>query len=396
MEHRMPGELGAPDPRLVRRLKLVGIIACVVGVLVVAGGLLDRYFVGRAVAHWTSDQLTPTVNVVTPSAPNGANTLLLPGTLQAYYSAPIYARVPGYLSAWYRDIGAQVHKGEVLGVIETPELDQQIAQAKADLANAMAARGISITTEKRWTSLLTLDAVSKQEAEEKVSDLQAKTALANAAKANLDRLQALKGFAKIVAPFDGVVTNRSVDVGALVNEGAQTSSPLFTVADVHQIRVYVSVPQNYSAEIRPGVTATLSLPEYPGRKFTASLATTADAINQQSNALLVEFHADNADGALKPGGYAQVSIHLAASQNVVSVPASALIFDQYGLHVATVLADSHVLMKPIKIERDLGTAVDIEAGLEPTDRVIDNPPDSLANGDLVHVQQPGAQTVAAP
>ncbi len=392
----MPGELGAPNPGLVRRLRLIGVVACGIGVLVVVGGLADRYFVGRAVAHWTADQLTPTVSVVTPSAPNGSNSLLLPGTLQAYYSAPIYARVPGYLRAWYRDIGAQVHKGEILGEIETPELDQQIAQAKADLANAVAARSISAITEKRWTSLLTLDAVSKQEAEEKISDLQAKTAQANAVKANLDRLDALKGFAKIVAPFDGVVTNRSVDVGALINEGAQSSSPLFTVADVHQIRVYVSVPQNYSAEIRPGVTATLSLPEYPGRAFTASLSTTADAINQQSNALLVEFLANNADGALKPGGYAQVAIHLAASRNVLSVPASALIFDEHGLHVATVLADNHVQMKPIKIERDLGTAVDIDAGLKPTDRVVDNPPDSLANGDLVRVQKSGSQTAATP
>ena len=241
-------------------------------------------------------------------------------------------------------------------------------------------------TAKRWTSLLTLDAVSKQEAEEKTSDLQAKTALVAAAKANLDRLSALKGFAKITAPFDGVVTSRSVDVGALINAGAQSSSPLFTVADLHQIRIYVSVPQNYSAEIHPGLSATLSLPEYPRRTFSAALNTTANSISEQSNALLVEFLADNADGSLKPGGYAQVSIHLAAPENVVSVPASALIFNRSGLHVATVSADGHVLMKPIKIARDLGTEVEIAAGLAPADRIVDNPPNSLANGELVHPQ----------
>lgn len=386
----MPSDLDLPDLRFVRLLRLLGLAAGVIGILVVVAGLADRYFVNRAVARWTAEQLTPTVSVIRPSGAGGSNTLLLPGTLQAFYSAPIYARVPGYLRAWYSDIGAKVHKDQVLGIIETPELDQQIAQAKADLANAQAAQGISAITAKRWTSLLALDAVSKQEAEEKTSDLQAKLAQTNASKANLDRLMALQSFSKIVAPFDGVVTNRSVDVGALVNEGAQSSSPLFTVADIHQIRVYVSVPQNYSAEIRPGVRATLSLPEYPGREFSAALATTADAISQQSNTLLVEFLADNSDGALKPGGYAQVSIHLSPSSSVVSVPASALIFDEHGLHVATVLTDNRVLMKPVKIERDLGTEVDISSGLMPDDRVIDNPPDSLANGDHVKIQANGA------
>ncbi len=385
----MPSELDPPDQRFIRQLRLLGFAAAIIGAVVVVAGLADRYFVNRAVAHWTADQLTPTVSVIHPSGGAGSNTLLLPGTLQAFYSAPIYARVSGYLRIWNSDIGTKVKKDAVLGVIETPELDQQIAQAKADLANAQAARNISATTAKRWTSLLALDAVSKQEAEEKTSDFEAKTALTTAAKANLDRLMALKSFAKIVAPFDGVVTNRSVDVGALINEGAQSSSPLFTVADIHQIRVYVSVPQNYSAEIRPGVKATLSLPEYPGREFSATLATTADAISQQSNALLVEFLADNSDGALKPGGYAQVAIHLTPSSNVVSVPASALIFDEHGLHVATVLADSRVLMKPVKIDRDLGTEVDISSGLNPHDRVVDNPPDSLADGDHVKVQDGG-------
>jgi RND family efflux transporter MFP subunit len=345
--------------------------------------------VGKAVAHWTADQAVPTVNVIRPLTSQGSGTLLLPGTLQAFYSAPIYARVPGYLHVWYEDIGARVHKGEVLGVIDTPDLDQQIEQARGDLANALAAESISSITAKRWTSLLSLDAVSKQEAEEKTSDLQAKTALVSAARANLDRLDALKGFARITAPFDGVVTSRAVDIGALVNAGAQSSSPLFTVADIHQIRVYVSVPQNYSAQIQPGLTATLVLPEYPGRTFVARLDTTANAINQQSDALLVEFLADNADGLLKPGGYAQVSLQLAAPRNVVAVPASALIFNQSGLHVATVSADSHVAMKPVRIARDLGTVVDIDAGLGLNERIVDNPPDSLAPGDLVRIERPG-------
>ena len=377
------------DPALLKRLRLFGIVAGAVAVVVIVGGLIDRYMVGRAVAHWTTEQTVPTVSVIKPIASAGSNTLLLPGTLQAFYSAPIYARVPGYLHAWYKDIGAHVTKGEVLGVIDTPDLDQQIEQAKGDLANATAAQGISEITAKRWTSLLVLDAVSKQEAEEKTSDLQAKTALVTASKANLDRLDALKSFAKITAPFDGVVTSRSVDVGALINAGASTTSPLFTVADIHQIRIYVSVPQNYSAEIHPGLTATLSLPEYPGKTFEAKLDTTANAISEQSNALLVEFLADNASGVLKPGGFAQVSIHLGAPANIVSLPASALLFNQDGLQVATLQPDNRVVMKHVKVARDLGTTVEIDAGLARTDQVIDNPPDSLVNGERVRPQQSG-------
>lgn len=378
------------SPEFFRRLKFVGIVAGCLALLVVVFGLIDRYFVDRAVAHWTADQVTPTVNVVKPLQATGSNTLLLPGTLQAFYSAPIYARVPGYLQIWYKDIGAHVHKGDVLGIIDTPELDQQIDQAKADLANAVAAQQLSQTTATRWSSLLKLDAVSKQETEEKTGDLAVKNAQVAAARANLHRLTALKSFARIVAPFDGTVTNRSVDIGSLINAGAEsTASPLFTVSDIHQIRVYVSVPQNYSAEIRPGVTATLSLPEYPGRTFSAILDTTSHAISERSNSLLVEMMADNPDGALKPGGYAQVTFHLTAPANVVTIPASAMIFNQYGLHVATVLPNNRVLMKTIKIDRDLGTEVEVNAGLAPSDRVVDNPPDSLANGEAVRLAQAG-------
>ncbi len=347
-----------------------------------------RFYVGGAVARWTTEQTIPTVTTVLASTSHNSNTLVLPGTLQAFYKAPIYARVPGYLRAWYKDIGAPVHKGEVLAVIDTPELDQQIEQAKADLQNAVAARDLSQSTAKRWTSLLTLDAVSKQESEEKTSDLQAKTALVAAAKANLDRLNDLKGFARIVAPFDGTVTNRSVDVGALVNAGSESNgTPLFTVADIHRIRVYVSVPQNYSAEIKPGVTAQLSLPEYPGSTFSATLDGSANAISEKSNALLVEFLADNPQGQLKPGGYAQVSIHVPTQQNVVTIPASALIFDQNGLQVATVGAGDRIRMKHIKIARDLGTEVEIDSGIDRRDRIVDNPPDSIAEGDHVHPEQ---------
>jgi len=383
------------NPQLIQRLRLAGIIAAGIGLVIIVSGLATRLYANRSVSHWTEEQAVPTVSVTAPSVSAGSSKLVLPGKLAAFYNAQIYSRVPGYLQFWYKDIGAQVHKGDVLAIIDTPELDQQIEQAKADLANAVAAQRTSQSTAQRWSGLLKLDAVSKQETEEKTGDLAAKNALVDAAQANLHRLSDLKGFARITAPFDGTVTSRSVDIGALINAGAEASSsgsPLFTVSDIHRIRVYVSVPQNYSAEIRSGMTATLKLPQYAGRTFTATLDSTANAMNDQSDALLVELLADNPDGALKPGDYAQVAINLSAPKNVVSVPASALIFDRHGLQVATVMPNNRVAMKSIVIARDMGTTVEIGSGLGPHDRIIDNPPDSIVSGDLVHPEAPAPAT----
>jgi RND family efflux transporter MFP subunit len=364
------------NPQLIQRLRLAGIIAAGIGLVIIVSGLATRLYANRSVSHWTEEQAVPTVSVTAPSVSAGSSKLVLPGKLAAFYNAQIYSRVPGYLQFWYKDIGAQVHKGDVLAIIDTPELDQQIEQAKADLANAVAAQRTSQSTAQRWSGLLKLDAVSKQETEEKTGDLAAKNALVDAAQANLHRLSDLKGFARITAPFDGTVTSRSVDIGALINAGAESSSsgsPLFTVSDIHRIRVYVSVPQNYSAEIRSGMTATLKLPQYAGRTFTATLDSTANAMNDQSDALLVELLAD-------------------APKNVVSVPASALIFDRHGLQVATVMPNNRVAMKSIVIARDMGTTVEIGSGLGPHDRIIDNPPDSIVSGDLVHPEAPAPAT----
>ena len=313
--------------------------------------------------------------------------MLFRSTLQAYYDAKIYAQVPGYLHAWYKDIGAHVKKGDVLALVDTPELDQQIAQARADLGAARSSQKLSAVTAERWNSLLPLDAVSKQDAEEKNADLASKAGATQAAQANLDRLLAMKGFARIVAPFDGTVTKRSVDVGALVSAGpAASGDPLFAVSDVHALRVYVSVPQSFSAQIVPGMQVTLTVPEYPGRTFPAKLVSTSNAISTQSSTLLVEFQVDNAAGQLKPGDYAQVSMGLPGGGAHLRLPASALMFRAEGLRVATVDANNHVVMKPISIETDLGTQVIVAAGLKPQDRVVDNPPDSLGNGDPVRVE----------
>lgn len=381
----VPSDGSSLSMRARRRLKKAGWIAAGVAVLVVAAGVLTRSRVKGETEAFSAAQSVPTVSVISPVGGRLGRSLTLPGRLSAFYSAPLYSRVQGYVQAWYKDIGARVHKGEVLATIDTPDLDDQISQAKADLTNALAAESLSKTTADRWVGLLKLDAVSQQEADEKTGDLAVKSAQVNAARANLDRLEALKSFARITAPFDGIVTKRTVDVGDLVNVGAQTSSgPLFTVSDVHQIRVYVSVPQSYSADIRPGVTAVLKLPEYPDKVFNASLDSTSDAISEASGTLLVELLADNQAGELKPGEYAQVTLR-SPGTDVLRIPASALTFRSDGLRVATVLPDDHVVMKPVQIARDLGTEVEIAGGLTPNDKIIDNPPDSIRTGETVHV-----------
>jgi RND family efflux transporter MFP subunit len=381
----------APTPSI-RKLKIAGLIALGVGGAVVAVGLATRAADTVDLKRWTTAQAVPTVAVVLPGAAPDGQGLTLPGTLAALNDAQIYPRVPGYVHAWYQDIGAHVSKGQLLASIDTPELDQQIVQAKADLASARASLALAETTAKRWSGLLAIDAVSKQEADEKAGDLTVKTALVNASKANLDRLQALKGFAHIVAPFNGIVTSRTADIGALVNAGSGSAgSALFTVADVSRMRLYVHVPQSYSAQIKPGQSATLSLPEYPGRTFTATLVSTSGAISDQSGALLVELQADNSTGALKPGDYAQVRFNLPAAQGGgLTLPASALMFRKQGLEVATIGPNNRVMMKPIVIGQDMGASVEVASGLSPGDRVVDNPPDSLASGDVVRVS--GAAT----
>jgi multidrug efflux system membrane fusion protein len=373
-----------------RQLKRAGIIGgCVLVAIVVIGGGI-RFVQASSLKTWTQEAEVPTVSLIKPQAGGKSQSLILPGTLQAYYDAQLYSRVPGYVHAWYKDIGARVKKGDVLALIDTPELDQQITQARADVGAAQSNQKLSAVTAERWNSLLPLDAVSKQDAEEKNTDLASKAGATKATQANLDRLLAMKEFARIVAPFDGTVTRRTVDVGALVSGGPGSSGdPLFAVSDIHVLRVYVNVPQSYSAQIVPGMQVTLTVPEYPGRTFSAKLDSTSNAISAQSSTLLVEFQADNAAGLLKPGDYAEVSMGLPGGGAHLRLPASALMFRAEGLRVATVGANNRVLMKPISIETDLGTQVIVASGLTPGDRVVDNPPDSLGNGDAVRVEGAG-------
>jgi RND family efflux transporter MFP subunit len=368
-----------------RRLRLGGLIGGGLLAVVVVTGLVSRGMASQQVEAWTQAQAIPTVSLITPVAGDQADVLTLPGQIEADFNAVIHARVSGYVKRWYVDIGAPVKAGQVLADIDTPELDQQFAQARANLATAMANQKLAQITASRWAGLLSRDAVSRQEADEKAGDLEAKTAVAQAAKAEVDRLAALEGFKRIVAPFDGVVTARNTDVGALIAAGNPSDPGLFTVSDVRRLRIYVHAPQSYIAQISPGQVATLAVPEHPGKTFTATLASAAGAVSGQSGSMLVELHADNADGALKPGDYAEVKFTLPAAAGMVRVPASALMFRQKGMAVATVGPNSRVVLKYVTIGQDQGAVVALSSGLNPGDRVIDNPPDSIAENDLVRV-----------
>lgn len=372
-------------PRPQPWLKPASVAAAVLAALVVAGGLATRLAAHQKLEALADAEATPTVRVVAPEAAGGGQPLVLPGRVEAYYDAQIHARVSGYLRRWYRDIGERVRAGEVLADIDTPELDQQLAQARAGLAVAQANRRLAQTTAARWAGLLTQDAVSRQEAEEKAGDLDAKTAQVNAAAADVRRLEALEAFKRITAPFAGVVTGRSTDIGALISAGTPGGTGLFTVADVHRLRIYVRAPQSYAADIHPGSAASLTVPEHPGRVFIATLTANAGAVSDQSGTLLVELQIDNADGALLPGDYAQVRFDLPSPAGAVSLPASALMFRRQGMAVATVGPDSRVVMKPVTVAQDQGATVRIASGLGTGDRVIDNPPDSVVDGEAVRV-----------
>ena len=379
-----------PDqPRILRhapprRLKTVGAVALCAAVGLVAFSMISRVEANQRVGAWTGQRAIPVVKVISLRG-EGPGSLVLPGNIQAFDTAPIHARVPGYLKAWYADIGAPVKAGQLLALIDTPDLDQQLAQAQADLQTAVANQHLADITAKRWAGLLAEDATSHQDADNKNGDLEAKTALVASARANVDRLRALESFKRITAPFDGVVTTRSTDIGALIAVGGVTDTPLFTVSDERKLRIYVEVPQSYTASIKSGLVATFTAPEFPGRTFSASLVTTATAIAPQTGTLLVQFQIDNADRALKPGDYVQVHFDLPATAAAIQAPPSALMFRDSGMAVAVVGPGGRAVIKPVTLGRDFGSTVEIATGLSASDRVIDNPPDSLRGGDEIRI-----------
>jgi RND family efflux transporter MFP subunit len=385
------------------QLRRVGIIALVCALLLAAGGIFWRHEHEKRVAGWTRDQAIPTVPVAVPTRGPEHSELILPGNVQAWYEAPLYARVSGYLKNWYFDYGARVSKGQVLAEIDAPDLDAQLAAARAQLKAAqadvnvkLAQKNFAQTTYERWKGS-PKGSVSEQEIEAKggdyasaVASLQAAQANVGVDKGNVDRLVALQGFKRIIAPFDGIVTARETDIGALINvgSGGDNGPELFRVADVHEMRVFVPVPQQMSAGIANGLTASLYLPQFGQRAFPATVATTARAINITSRTLLVELHAPNPDETLPPGSYTEVHFKLGAPSDTVLIPTSALLFRQNGLEVATLGAGDRIELKRVIPGRNLGTEIEIAGGLTLSDRVVDTPPDSLATGDLVHPERP--------
>ncbi|UZW57951.1 efflux RND transporter periplasmic adaptor subunit (plasmid) [Sphingobium sp. JS3065] len=379
------GAVAGPDNRTLKR---AGIGAGIVALLIVGVGVATRIHATSDLKETVMRDAIPTVAVVLPQRGDKSGALILPGNVQAYNSAAIYARTNGYVRRWLADIGDNVRAGQPLAILDAPDLDQQLAAAQADYQTALANQRLAGTTATRWRAMLEKDAVSRQEADEKAGDLAAKSALSNAALANVKRLRALQGFTRLTAPFDGVVTSRSAQIGALVVAGNAASQPLFTVSDVHRMRIYVRVPQLYSAQLKTGMPATLSLPEYPGRSFTATLTSSAGAVDAQSGAVLVQLQADNPDRALKPGAFAQVRFNVGGGGgDALTLPGSAILYGNDGPTVAVVDGRGKVALQPVTIARDEGARVVISNGLRMGDRVIDTPPDAIQAGDRVHVQQ---------
>jgi RND family efflux transporter MFP subunit len=372
-------------PAAPRGLKTAGIVAALVAAGVVVAGVVVRHHdVGEAQQSADAGSI-PTVHLIAVGAGDAKAPLTLPGTMQAWNTAKLFARVGGYMKAWYKDIGVDVPAGTALGLIDTPELDQQILQARAALARAKADSALARSTAARWNDLLSTNSVSRQEADEKNGALASHNAIVQAAEADLARLIAMKGFATLRAPFAGAVTARTADIGDLVGPGATNQQALFSVADLHRIRIYVSVPQIYSASMKKGLGATLTVPDYPGRKWKAEVIGASGAINGQTGAFDVQLVTDNPGEALKPGGYAQVLFDVTGKAGAVTVPSNTLIFRAAGTQVATVGADGHAHLVPVVVGRDLGGSVEIAQGLRPGMKVVDNPPDSIAEGELVRV-----------
>jgi RND family efflux transporter MFP subunit len=383
-------------PHRTGRLKFIGLAVLIAAAAAAVWGILSRRSDEAALNTWTQQQATPTVSVQHPDTDTAPGSLTLPGDVQAFYDAPIYARVPGYLRSWTQDIGAHVKAGQTLGTIETPELDQELAQAEADLASAKAQGALADLTARRWHALLASNAVSQQSVDEKEGNALAQHATVTAQQAHVDRLLAMSGFKRLAAPFDGIVTARNTDVGALINPGPSEAHPLFRVADTHEMRVYVNVPQAYASQLKTGLKATLTQPQYPGVEFPATLATTSQSVNAESRTVLTELMAANPGGKLWPGTYAEVHFQLPPDPNVLRVPASALIFRNQGAQVAIVTPDNHIDLKDVVIGRNLGTVIEIRSGVTAHDRIVVSPLDTISQGEAVDVSEaPAAPAVAA-
>jgi len=385
MPEMSPAPSPAHDPRIRRYL----LIAAGVAVVLAAWGILSRLYARVLLERAAADAAIVTVATAHPSRGPGTDILVLPGTVQAFYEAPIYARTNGYLHAWYTDIGTSVKKGQLLAEIDTPEVDQQLRQAEADLATAKANYQLARSTNERWQGLLATESVSRQDADERAGDAAAKEAAEQSAAANVARLRELESFRRVVAPFDGVVTQRNTDVGALINAGETPGSALFRVADTHRLRIYVSVPQSYAGQVSQGASAGLVFADRPGKRYEASVSSTARALDASSRTLQVELQIDNAKGELFPGSYAEVHFDLRGTgATLLRIPVNSVLFRAQGLLVATVDSSGHAHLHRITQGRDFGKEIEVLSGVEESDTLIVNPPDSISDGMQVRVASP--------
>lgn len=399
-----PSPIPTPKPRRV----LLLLCACAVGAIALAvSGIMDRARSRQEVAAWTNAQAVPTVRLVRPERGPGEQEIVLPGDVNAFYSSALYARASGYVNVWRKDIGAHVTKGETLASISAPDLDQQLEEAKAQLAQLQAAveqaqanADLGRVTDQRTSQLVAQGWSSKEQGDTDHLTSAARAAALAVARANVlaqqaavNRLEELTRFEEIKAPFDGVVTARNVDVGNLVTADGTSGRPLFQIADIHRMRIDVAVPQGLLGELAPGVKATLHL---PGQKqtFEAELVSTSNALTTDSRTALVELQADNPDGKLWPGAFAEVHFHIPSDPNAVFVPLTALVFGAQGMRVATVDANDKVALKPVTIGRNFGNRVEIESGVALSDRLIDNPQETTQEGDVVQVAVADAKTPA--
>ena len=367
---------------------LIGILALLVIGGLVGSGIWSRVTANAKLRTETSQVALTAVSVVSPQRTTPAQEIILPGNVQPYITSPIYSRTNGYLQKWYFDIGAHVKKGELLAVIETPEVDQQLEQSLSNLNTAKANLALAQITKNRYEGLLKSNAVSQQDVDNALGNYNANTATVEAAQANVKQLQALQSFEKIYAPFDGVVTARNTDIGDLINSGSNggVKTDLFHIAQPGVLRVYVNVPEEYSQGMKVGMPADLALAEFPGRKFQGKLVRTADAINMTTRTLLIEIDVDNPAGTLLTGSYAEVHLNVPSRASTFLLPVNTLIFRSEGLQVR-IVKDGNVTLKTVTPGHDLGNQIEIVAGLKASDQVVINPPDSIVSGEKVQIVQ---------
>ena len=381
-------------PRGSRRRWWIAVAAVLIAAVLLVSGILPRVRARSTLRKETAELAVPTVAVVKPKPSAPAQEIVLPASVQPYINSPIFARTNGYLKKWYVDIGAHVRKGQLLAEIETPEVDQQLRQSRANLATAEANLNLSKITADRCQGLLKTDSVAKQDADNAVGTYNANHAIVQAQQANVRQLEELQSFEKIYAPFDGVITNRNTDIGALITAGSNggPSTELFQIAQPNKLRVYVNVPEAYSLGAKPGLPAELMLAEYPGRRFPGTLVRTAEAIDPNTRTLLVEISVNNPTGSLFSGAYAEVHMKLPGAPSSFILPVDTLLFRSEGLRVVTITDGKHAELRQITIGHDYGSEVEVIAGLTANDLVIVDPPDAIVNGQEVRIAQPGQPT----